>query len=234
MKAATVLNDSASGEMRERILAAAAGLIRANGPEAATTRAVAAAAATQAPVIYRLFGDKDALLDAVAEYEMAAYVASKKKKPLHSDPVEALRNGWDRHVAFGLAHPGLFSIMTRNPRSPAAAAGLKVLAERVHAIALAGRLRGTEERATSLIHAACVGTVLTLLAEGNRHAQAELSLDAREAALTAITGKKSASADDGVKSAATTLRARLAQSSGVLTHGERALLDELLLRLSNV
>jgi AcrR family transcriptional regulator len=233
MSKAALLNDSASGDMRERILAAAAALIRAHGPEAATTRAGAAAASAQAPVIYRLFGDKDALLDAVAEYELAAYVTSKKKRAPHSDPVEELRNGWDRHVAFGLAHPGLFSIMTRNPRSPAAVAGLKVLAGRVHAIAVAGRLRGSEERATALVHAACVGTVLTLLVEGNQQTHAELSMDAREAALTAITAQKRPSADVSVKSAATTLRARLAQSSGVLTQGERGLLDELLLRLSN-
>ncbi|WP_338419811.1 TetR family transcriptional regulator [Streptomyces klenkii] len=35
-----------------------------------TTRAVAAAAGVQAPAIYRLFGDKDGLLEAVAEQRL--------------------------------------------------------------------------------------------------------------------------------------------------------------------
>lgn len=225
--------DAASGEMRQRILVAAAALIRDSGPDAATTRAVAAAASAQAPTIYRLFGDKDGLLDAVAEHELAAYVASKKHEMLPSDPVDALRYGWDRHVRFGLAHPGLFAIMSRNAHSSAALAGRKALAERIHAIALAGRLRGSEERAAALVHAACIGTVTSLLAEGSARAQTDLSVDAREAALMAITGETPAAIEAGVAGAATTLRARLVEAKGVLTPGERGLLDELLLRLSD-
>lgn len=224
--------DPTPGDVRARILAVAAGIIRSDGPEAATTRAVASAASVQAPTIYRLFGDKTGLLDAVAEHELAAYVASKRTKALPADPVEALRRGWDRHVAFGLAHPGLFAIMSRNARSPAAVAGRRALAERVHAIALAGRLHGTEERAAAMVHAACVGTVLTLLAEGDPTALAELSNDAREAVLTAIVVTQAATATDGIQGAATTLRARLSQFSSALTRGEQALMDELLVRLS--
>ncbi|MBC8122483.1 MAG: TetR family transcriptional regulator, partial [Gemmatimonadaceae bacterium] len=51
-------------DVRARIVVAAAGLIDSGGRDAATTRAVAAAAAVQAPTIYRLFGDKRGLLDA--------------------------------------------------------------------------------------------------------------------------------------------------------------------------
>lgn len=210
-----------------------AALIRGNGPDAATTRAVAAAASAQAPTIYRLFGDKDGLLDAVAEYELAAYVASKKDDVLPPDPVDALRYGWDRHVAFGLAHPGLFAIMSRNARSSAAMAGRKALGERIHAIPLAGRLRGTEARAVALVHASCIGVVLSLLADADLQAHPHLSVDAREAALTAITGIPPSTDDNSVKGAATTLRARLSQSTNVLTRGEFGLLDEFLLRLSN-
>ena len=105
-------------DARARIIAAAAGLIAAGGRDAATTRAVAAAAAVQAPTIYRLFGDKRGLLDAVAEHGLAAYVAGKSVREPHPDPVQDLRDGWDMHVAFGLAHPGLFAIMSGDARTP--------------------------------------------------------------------------------------------------------------------
>ena len=78
-------------------------------------RAVVAAAAVQAPTIYRLFGDKRGLLDAVAERSLAAYIAEKSAREPHPDPVQDLRDGWDTHVAFGLAHPGLFAIMSGDP-----------------------------------------------------------------------------------------------------------------------
>jgi AcrR family transcriptional regulator len=63
-------------EVRARILAAAAALIADGGRDALTTRAVSAAAGVQAPTIYRLFGDKSGLLDAVAELGFAAYLRS--------------------------------------------------------------------------------------------------------------------------------------------------------------
>lgn len=218
-------------DARRHILATAAALIRAGGPEAATTRAVAAAASIQPPTIYRLIGDKDALLDAVAEHELAAYVAAKQEVAPDPDPVEALKHGWDRHVAFGLAHPGLFRIMSSKANSPAAIAGLDALRNRVHAIALAGRLRGTEVRAAGMVHAACVGVVLTLLANGDMRSQSNLAADTRDAVLAAIMISSAEAIDEGLQGAATTLRARLNTSTS-LTVGERGLLDELLMRIS--
>jgi len=46
----------AAQSTRRRILDAALSLTQAEGPEAATTRAIAAAATGQVPTIYRLFG----------------------------------------------------------------------------------------------------------------------------------------------------------------------------------
>jgi AcrR family transcriptional regulator len=43
-----------------------------------TTRAVAEAAGVQAPTIYRLFGDENGLLDAVAEHGFASYLEDKR------------------------------------------------------------------------------------------------------------------------------------------------------------
>lgn len=223
-------------DVRARIVAAATRLIATGGRDAATTRAVAAAAAVQAPTIYRLFGDKRGLLDAVAEYSLAAYIAEKSAREPHPDPVRELRDGWDMHVAFGLAHPGLFAIMSDNPHprplSPAVAAGLDVLRRRIRNIALAGRLRVSEERALVLLQSVCVGTVLTLLGEPEDRRDPGLSETAREAVVAAITGKAITPADLGASGAAAALRASLDQTS-VLTGGERHLLEELLDRIAD-
>ncbi len=223
-------------DVRARIVAAAAGLIASGGRDAATTRAVAAAAAVQAPTIYRLFGDKRGLLDAVAEHGLAAYVAEKSVREPHPDPVQDLRDGWDMHVAFGLAHPGLFAIMSGDPHprplSPAVAAGLDVLRRRIRTIALAGRLRVGEERAVALLQSVCVGTVLTLLGEPKERRDPGLSETAREAVLAAITGEAIALAASGASGAAAALRASLDRTS-VLTGGEVHLLEELLDRIAD-
>ena len=223
-------------DARARIVAAAARLIAEGGPDAATTRAVAAAASVQAPTIYRLFGDKRGLLDAVAEHGLAAYVAGKAARATDPDPLRDFRNGWNQHVEFGLAHPGLFAIMMGDarprPPSPAAAAGIEVLTRRIRNLARAGRLRVSEERALALTHSVGVGTVLTLLRQPERERDAGLAAAAREAVIAAITGEAAALTDASVSGAAITLRASLASLS-VLSAGERALLGELLARIAN-
>ncbi len=220
----------------ERIVAAAADLIAAGGRDAATTRAVALAAKVQAPTIYRLFGDKRGLLDAVADHVLTAYVAGKVTREAHPDPVQDLRNAWDMHVTFGLAHPGLFAIMSGDPHprphSPAVVAGLNFLRQRMRNIARAGRLRMSEDRAIALLRAANNGTVLTLLETPEHQRDPGLSATAREAVMGAITGESITGADQGAGGAAATLSASLDKTS-VLSNGERHLLQELLNRISN-
>jgi AcrR family transcriptional regulator len=224
------------GDVRSRIVVAAAELIASGGRDAATTRAVAAAAGVQAPTIYRLFGDKRGLLDAVAQHGLATYVAEKALREPHPDPVQELRDGWDMHVEFGLAHPGLFAIMAGDPRphplSPAEAAGVDVLSRRVRNIATAGRLRASEARAVGLLESVGLGTILTLLRQPESRRDFGLSESAREAVVAAITGEPVATADQGVSTAAATLRASLAQTP-VLTDGERHLMEELLDRIAD-
>src|SRR3954469_21131012 len=65
--------------MRDRIVEVAAQLLVTQGRESVSTRAVAAAAGTQPPTIYRLFGDKAGLLAAVAERGYASYLAAKPR-----------------------------------------------------------------------------------------------------------------------------------------------------------
>ncbi len=235
-RAASGEESGQADETRTRIVAAAAALIEAGGTDAATTRAVAAAAGVQAPTIYRLFGDKRGLLDAVAEFEIARYIAEKAARAPHADPVQDLRDGWATHIAFGLAHPGLFALMSggpsQGPPSAAVAAGLEVLRRRVRRVALAGRLRVSEQRAIDLLHAVGTGTVSTLLAQPAARRDAGLSQTAFEAVLAAITSAAVVQAQPGASGAAMALRASLARTS-VLTAGERHLLEELLDRIAD-
>jgi AcrR family transcriptional regulator len=222
---------SASGNVRSRIIAATARLVAAGGSDAATTRAVAAAASVQAPTIYRLFGDKDGLLDVVAEQTFAAFVDGKARREPADDPLGDLREGWDSYIAFGLANPAVFLLMSARPGRPSRAyeAGLAVLRRRVRRVALTGQLRVSEERAVDLIHAVGTGTVLALLekAPEDRDGLAEA---ARDTVFATVIGDQPPAFVAGSKGAASALRACL-DEIGVLSPGERQFLGELLQRI---
>ncbi|MGI5180210.1 TetR/AcrR family transcriptional regulator [Dactylosporangium sp. CA-152071] len=223
---------------REKIVEAAAALLNEGGREAISTRAVSAAAGVQAPTIYRLFGDKQGLLDTVASHGFVSYLGGKMGLPETGDPVEDLRRGWDLHVAFGLEHPAVYTLIYGEPRpgveSPAARAAAEVLAGQVKRIAAAGRLRVSEERAAHLIHAAGCGMTLTLIALPPEARDPALSVLARESIIAAVTSERAA--DDGGDAspagAAGALRAALPGVTA-LTGAERALLDEWLTRLAD-
>ncbi len=219
---------------REKIVAAASRLLADGGREAVSTRAVSAAAGVQAPTIYRLFGDKQGLLDAVAAHGLTTYVTSKAAVKPSDDPVEDLRNGWDLHVGFGLANPALYSLIYGDPRPgvspPAAVAAADILAGHIHRIAGAGRLRVGEERAAQLVHAAGSGTILTLIGLPEDRRDLALSDLARDAVIAAITTDAPAAADPGPAGAAIALRAVLSQTSALSAH-ERGLLEEWLDRI---
>ena len=223
---------NARDDIRAKIVIAAATLLASGGQDAVTTRAVAAAADVQAPTIYRLFGDKHGLLDAVAEHDLATYMAEKSARDPHPDPVQDLRDGWDMHVAFGLAHPGVFAIMSSggHSKSPAVVAGLEVLRRRVNRIARGGRLRVSEDRAVSLLRAMGNGTVLTLLNEPAQGRDAGLSETAREAFIAAVVTDAGAIDAKAPSTAAIALRAALPGVTS-LTDNERGLMDEWLGRL---
>jgi AcrR family transcriptional regulator len=221
-------------DVRERIVAAALDLLSRGGQDALTTRAVSEAAGVQAPAIYRLFGDKAGLLDAAAERGLAAYVVDKAALKPRADPLEDLRESWDRHIAFSLDNPALFAILSgqlrQNGPSAAAAAGMDVLRRRVRRLALAGILCVPESRAVLLLHGIGTGIILTLLNTPLAERDASLATVAREAAIAAITTAE-VSRDTHVPAAAVMLKASLADSA-VISPGERLLMEELLDRLA--
>ncbi len=222
---------------RERIVAAAVVLLTEGGREAVSTRAVSAAAGVQAPTIYRIFGDKQGLLDAVAGNGIAEYLHSKTVHDPDPDPVADLRRGWDLHVGFGLAHPALYALVFGEPRpgaeSPAERQSAAVLAGIIRRVAEAGRLRVSEERAAHLVHSTGRGITLTLIGMAPEQRDPTLSEFARESVITAITtdGPGRTEAGTGPVATAVTLRALLPELT-VLTDAERGLLREWLDRVA--
>jgi AcrR family transcriptional regulator len=226
----------AARDTRERILQAAAALLAAEGRDGLSTRAVSAAAGVQPPALYRLFGDKDGLLDAVAAYGFDEYLTSKRALGSTGDPVEDLRRGWDLHIEFGLSRPEFYVLMYGDARpgrtSPAAREGEAMLRSIVERVAAAGRLRMSVERAARLVHATAMGVLLSLIATPEDERDAELSTTARETVLNRILTGTAEPAGSDLPERAVALRAGLGGATA-LTEAERVLLAEWLDRIAD-
>lgn len=215
---------------RERIVRSAAALLAEGGLEAVSTRSVSAAAGVQSPAIYRHFGDMRALLDAVAERGFEDYLLTKGALAPSGDPVEDLRRGWDLHVEFGVSHPALYSLAYGQGRpgveTPAAKKASAILATRINAIALVGRLQMSEGAAAHLVHAAGCGVTFTVISMPPDQRDPDLSARAREAAIAAITTDGGAGdIGDGRRGTVVAMRA-MAPALAELSDAERALLVE--------
>ncbi|MDQ1024574.1 AcrR family transcriptional regulator [Streptomyces umbrinus] len=220
---------------RQRVIEAAADLLAREGRDAVTTRAVAVAAGLQPPAIYRLFGDKDGLLEAVAEHGFATFLAAKHVDPDPEDLIEDLRAGWDLAVEFGLANPALYTLMYSEPTKATSAAfkaGMEILMGRIRRLAAGGWLRVDEELAAALIHATARGAVLTWLALPEDRRDPALLTTLRESMVAAVTNQEPAVQDAGAAGAARALRATLPEQT-TLSGAEQHLLREWLDRLAS-
>ncbi|MEU4040177.1 TetR/AcrR family transcriptional regulator [Streptomyces collinus] len=224
---------------RRRIVEAAVELLEKGGPDAVSTRAVAAAAGTQPPAIYRLFGDKEGLLEAVAEHGYAQFLESKRAQldPEPQDAVEDLRRGWDLVVEFGVSRPELFAVMSRatgRGADMAHRAGLEILHGRVRRLAAGGWLRVDEELAAQIIQATGRGAVTTWHSTPAARRDPALLTALREAMVTAITRAAPAIpvSETGPAAAARALHAALPDDADVLSDAEQHLLREWLTRLA--
>jgi AcrR family transcriptional regulator len=223
---------------RTTIIEVAAALLREHGPATLTTRRVAHQAGVQQPTIYRLFGDKDGLLDAVAEQLMVEFAAAKARDVEAAaaegvDPLEDLHVGWRAMIDFGVANPALFRLLSdpeRVARSPAARAGRDALAARVRRLAAAGRLRVSEPRAVAMIQAAGTGTIQTLLATPEARRDLSLADAMYETVVARIVGDADAPTEPAALGAAVTLRA-LVPDLTALSPAERRLLGDWLTRI---
>ncbi len=184
-------------------------------------------------MIYRLFGDKDGLLEAVAEHVMAVYVSAKAEdvkaaSAADADPLDDLRAGWEMQIDFGVANPALFRLLSdpdRVRQSPAARSGRRVLESRVQRVAVTGRLRVSEQRAVGLLQAAGTGTIQTLLSTPADQRDPGLAEDMFQAVLGQILTGAPERPEGGPIAAAVACRA-IAPQLGMLSEAERRLLTE--------
>lgn len=221
-------------DTRERLVKAAADLLIEGGKEAVSTRAVASAAGVQAPTLYRLFGDKDGLLDAVAAFGFSDYLATKHAMGASDNPVDDLRRGWELHIGFGLARPAFYLLMYGEPRRrPARLEADAMLREIISRIASAGRLTVPVEQAAQFVHAAGMGVVLALIATPEEDRDLELITFSREQVIRAITTDVAPDEPTDIPSRAIALRVALEEDPPLmLSPAERVLLAEWLNRVA--
>jgi AcrR family transcriptional regulator len=224
---------ASSNQTRDRLLLSAARLLHESGGRTVSTRAICERAGVQAPTLYHHFGSKQGLIDAVIRHGFEQYLEPDWADGATVDPVDAVRDGWDRHVRFGLDHPGFYALLygAVERGRPCAITGpalarLTALLERA---ASAGRLRVRAADAAAQLLAANVGVTLSLIAEAEDRADLPLSEQVREAILSAVCVPPHGAAEPRAAAAAA-LAATLDGHSG-LTAGETALLRELLQRL---
>ncbi|MER7681580.1 helix-turn-helix domain-containing protein [Streptomyces sp. NPDC096934] len=237
-----------AGALHHKIVRAAADVLESEGLDALSTRAVAARAGVFPPTIFRLFGDKDGLLEALGEHGFDTYLEAKSRLPRSDDPVADLRRAWDLHVRFGLEQPAYYALVFGPSRSGRPSqAGRRALVElqrMLTRVAAAGRLRMSVERATALMHAAGVGVVTTTISTPPETRDPELARVAREVVFDAMIAPPGAepwaepaggAPGTGPAGPAMALRAALAaEGESPLSPGEELLLLELLNRLADV
>lgn len=223
------MTERASSDTRERLISAAADLIAASPGEDFSLRAVCGAVGVKMPTLYHFFGSKQGLIDAVIEHGFDLYVGQKAAMNSSGDPIQDIRAGWDAHVAFGLAHPGFYTLMygkVRPGHSPAAQSRpSEVLRALTARAAEQGRLVVSSEQAAAHVLVANIGVTLRqiILAE----ADPGLSRAMREGVVVAITGTTTARSD-----ALATAVEIAAADPDVLGRTETQLLGEWLRRLS--
>lgn len=238
-----MVDDRNPEALARKIVLAAADVLEKDGLDAMSVRAVAARADVFPPTIFRVFKDKDGLLEALADYGFERYLQSKSRLPQSDDPVADLRAAWDLHVEFGLMQPAYYALVFGPSRSGGLSrAGRKAVAElqrMITRVAVTGRLRMTVERATAVMHAAGVGVVSTLISTPPEQRDPGTAGVSRDMVLYAITASPAAEpeitgAPGKAAGPAMALRATLAEDAELpLSPGEKLLLLELLNRLAD-
>lgn len=177
-------------DTRTRLIDAAADLIAAAPGEDFSLRAVCDAVGVKLPTLYHFFGSKQGLIDAVVERGFDMYLEAKGAQEPNGDPIHDIRAGWDAHVAFGIAHPGFYTLMYGKVRpgySPDAQERPSELLRGLTARAAAqGRLAVDPVQAAAHILVANIGVTLRQIILAER--DDALSAAVREGVIAAITG----------------------------------------------
>lgn len=237
-------------DVRERLLDAAEAQLNASPHQDVAVRAVCEAAGVGAPVLYRVFGDKNGLLEALVNRGFERYLSGKRSAPASDDPVQDLRAGWDSHVAFAVANPAVYRMLyspTFATVPSAAAEALELLEKVLERCALAHRLRVDPDLAAQAIMATNVGVALSMITQPKAYTDAALSDRVRDAVHAAVLvpaepaadgpspaeGGASAKPGEELRRTAVSIGAHLrAAPSSALTAEEAALLQQWLAQLA--
>jgi len=142
---------------RATLLTAALKVLEDEGEAQFSTRAVCALAKVTAPTLYHHYGSADGLLSAAMTEAFSQFLESKKAAVKSTDPVTALREGWDDYVRFASARPRLYAAMMsrvlNGAQIPAAEQAFALLIERIAAIGADGRLALAVAAAADLLWA---------------------------------------------------------------------------------
>jgi AcrR family transcriptional regulator len=175
--------------MRVRMLEAAEELLTVSPDRDVSTRAVCEAVGVGAPVLYRLFGDKNGLLSALVDHGFDRYLATKRAARPSEDPVVDLCNGWDTHVEFALAHPAVYRLMFSPGLASvpsAAQEAMRLLRGVLERCAAAGVLRVEPDVAAQMIMSATIGLALNLVTQPESYSDPTLSRRVRDAVFAAV------------------------------------------------
>jgi AcrR family transcriptional regulator len=146
------------------LLAAALKVLEEDGEARFSTRTVCEIADVTAPTLYHHFVNADGLLSAAIEEAFKQFLESKKAAVTSSDPVTALRQGWDDYVRFAAARPRLYAAMITRVLNGAtilaAEQGAALLVARIQAIAAQSRLALTVKAAADLTWASANAAAL--------------------------------------------------------------------------
>jgi AcrR family transcriptional regulator len=235
------MSDVATGtttDLRTAMIAAAEQQLVASNDHDIATRAVCEAVGVTQPVLYRLFGDKRGLLDALADQGFERYAAQKAAQARTDDPVADLTAGWDGHMDFARRNPALYQLMfAPRPRSHSTARRrvFELLEAALVRCSAAGALRVDPRLAAQLILPANIGLALAVIAQPELFDHAGLSHHMRDAVLNAVLTEPTDTQDaDPVYGAALRLRSQLAVSGAdALEPVESALLDRWLQRITD-
>jgi AcrR family transcriptional regulator len=119
-----------AGERRERVLAAATGLIAGRGYADAPIDAIAKAAGVTPPVLYDHFASKLALYEAVLDSHFANLREIWARFPVAELSSESIAASFDAWFAYVEANPDAARILFREPSAADAAAVHRAVSER--------------------------------------------------------------------------------------------------------
>ncbi|WP_433519083.1 TetR/AcrR family transcriptional regulator [Nonomuraea sp. CA-143628] len=199
--------------LRTAMIEAAERQLATSSDNEIATRAVCEAVGVSQPVLYRIFGDKRGLLDALADHGYERYVTLKAAQEQTADPVADLRAGWDGHMAFARENPALYQLMfTPRPWSHSTARDrvFDLLVATLVRCAATGALKVEPRTAAQLILSANIGNALNHIAGPALFDDPALSHRMRDAVFSYVLTETIAQEDaDPLRTTALRLHAQL-------------------------